>query len=470
MDAKALKDYAAKHGAKMIDCKFVDFLGTWQHITYPIERLEDGLENGFGFDGSSIRGWKAINSSDMLMIPEAATGVIEPFLQTPTLSLICDAVDPITREPYSRCPRSLSKRAVKFLESTGLADKAYFGPEAEFFVFDEVRYEERMHTASYMVDSVEGAWNSNKAEAGGNLGYKPRVKGGYFPAAPVDTLTDIRTLMVLTMQAVGIEVETHHHEVATAGQCEIDMKYDELVKMADQVMWYKHIVKNVSKQHGKTATFMPKPLFGDNGSGMHTHQSLWKGGKPLFAGDGYAGLSDMALFYIGGLLKHAGAICAFANPTTNSYRRLVPGYEAPVNLAYSARNRSASIRIPMYSPSPKAKRLELRSPDPSCNPYLAFSAMLMAGLDGIENRIHPGEPLDKDLYSLAPEELALVPTVPGSLDRALQALKEDSAFLLKGDVFTTDLLDSWIAYKHENEVDHVRLRPCPSEFYLYYDC
>jgi glutamine synthetase len=470
MDAKALKDYAAKHGAKMIDCKFVDFLGTWQHITYPIERLEDGLENGFGFDGSSIRGWKAINSSDMLMIPDAATGVIEPFLQTPTLSLICDAVDPITREPYSRCPRSLAKRAVRFLESTGLADKAYFGPEAEFFVFDEVRYEEKMHTASYIVDSIEGAWNTNRSEAGGNLGYKPRVKGGYFPASPVDTLTDIRTLMVLTMQAVGIEVETHHHEVATAGQCEIDMKYDELVKMADQTMWYKHIVKNVAKQHGKTATFMPKPLFGDNGSGMHTHQSLWKGGKPLFAGDGYAGLSDMALYYIGGLLKHAGAICAFANPTTNSYRRLVPGYEAPVNLAYSARNRSASIRIPMYSPSPKAKRLELRSPDPSCNPYLAFAAMLMAGLDGIENRIHPGEPLDKDIYSLSPEELALVPTSPGSLSESLGRLREDSAFLMKGDVFSSDLIDSWIAYKTENEVDHVRLRPCPSEFYLYYDC
>jgi glutamine synthetase len=470
MDAKALKDYAQTRGAKMIDCKFVDFLGTWQHITYPIERLEDGLENGFGFDGSSIRGWKAINSSDMLMMPEASSGVIEPFLQTPTLSLICDAVDPITREPYSRCPRSLAKRAVKFLESTGVADKCYFGPEAEFFVFDEVRYEERMNGASYMVDSIEGAWNTNKADAGGNLGYKPRVKGGYFPTSPVDTLTDIRTLMVLTMQAVGIEIETHHHEVATAGQCEIDMKYDELVKMADQVMWYKHIVKNVAKQHGKTATFMPKPLYGDNGSGMHTHQSLWKSGKPLFAGDSYAGMSEMALFYIGGLLKHAGAICAFANPTVNSYRRLVPGYEAPVNLAYSARNRSASIRIPMYSPSPKAKRLELRSPDPSCNPYLAFSAMLMAGLDGIENRIHPGEPMDKDIYSLSPEELKLIPTSPGSLPEALAALRADHEFLLKGDVFSHDLLEAWQGYKQENEVDHVRLRPSPSEFYLYYDC
>jgi len=469
MNAAELKKYAENKGAKMIDCKFVDFLGTWQHITYPIERLEDGLENGFGFDGSSIRGWKAINNSDMLMIPDASTGVIDPFLQTPSLSLICDIVDPITREPYGRDPRSLAKRAVAYLKSTGVADTAYFGPEAEFFIFDSVRYEENQHTSFYKVDSSEGQWNTGRDEPGGNLGYKPRYKGGYFPAAPVDTLTDIRTLMVMTMQAVGIEIETHHHEVATAGQCEIDMKFDTLVKMADQLMWYKYVVKNVAKQHGKTATFMPKPLFGDNGSGMHTHQSLWKNEKPLFAGDGYAGLSETALFYIGGLLKHAGAICAFANPTTNSYRRLVPGYEAPVNLAYSARNRSASIRIPMYSPSPKAKRLELRSPDPSCNPYLAFSAMLLAGLDGIEKRMHPGEPLDKDIYSLSPEELAEVPTVPGSLDRSLEALRNDHAFLLKGDVFSADLLDAWIAYKRENEVDHVRLRPSPSEFYLYYD-
>jgi glutamine synthetase len=469
MSPADLKKYAESKGAKMIDCKFVDFLGTWQHITYPIERLEDGLENGFGFDGSSIRGWRAINNSDMLMMPDATTGVIDPFLQTPTLSLICDIVDPITREPYGRDPRTLAKRAVAYLKSTGVADTAYFGPEAEFFIFDGVRYEENQHSSFYKIDSAEGAWNTGREEPGGNLGYKPRYKGGYFPTGPVDTLTDIRTLMVMTMQAVGIEVETHHHEVATAGQCEIDMKYDTLVKMADQLMWYKYIVKNVAKQHGKTATFMPKPLFGDNGSGMHTHQSLWKNEKPLFAGDGYAGMSEMALYYIGGLLKHAGAICAFANPTTNSYRRLVPGYEAPVNLAYSARNRSASIRIPMYSPSPKAKRLELRSPDPSCNPYLAFSAMLLAGLDGIEKRIHPGDPLDKDIYSLSPEELAEVPTVPGSLDKSLEALRNDHAFLLKGDVFSADLLDAWIAYKRENEVDHVRLRPCPSEFYLYYD-
>jgi glutamine synthetase len=470
MNAADLKKYAEKQGAKMIDCKFVDFLGTWQHITYPIERLEEGLEDGFGFDGSSIRGWKAINNSDMLMLPDASTAQMEPFLKTPTLSLICDVVDPLTREPYSRCPRSLAKRAVAFLKSTGLADRAYFGPEAEFFIFDSVRYEEKQNSAFHHVDSNEGAWNTGREEAGGNLGYKPRVKGGYFPASPVDTLTDIRTLMVMTMQQVGIEIETHHHEVATAGQCEIDMKFDQLLPMADKVMWYKHVVKNVAHQHGKTATFMPKPLFGDNGSGMHTHQSLWSGDKPLFAGDAYAGMSEMALYYIGGLLKHAGAICAFANPTTNSYRRLVPGYEAPVNLAYSARNRSASIRIPMYSSSPKAKRLELRSPDPSCNPYLAFSAMLLAGLDGIENRIHPGEPLDKDIYSLSPEELAEVPTVPGSLDRALDALRKDHKFLLKGDVFSADLIDAWVAYKHENEVDHVRLRPSPSEFYLYYDC
>jgi glutamine synthetase len=469
MTPAELKKYSEKHGIKMIDCKFVDFLGSWQHITYPIERLEDGLEEGFGFDGSSIRGWRAINSSDMIMLPDPATGIIDPFLQTPTLSLICDVADPITRETYGRCPRSLAKRAVAYLKSTGVADTAYFGPEAEFFIFDSVRYEERQHTASYHVDSVEGAWNTNRDEPGGNLGYKPRVKGGYFPASPVDTLSDIRTLMVLTMQAVGIEVETHHHEVATAGQCEIDMKFDTLVSMADKLMWYKHIVKNVAKNHGKTATFMPKPLFGDNGSGMHTHQSLWKDGKPLFAGDAYAGMSELSLYYIGGLLKHAATICAFANPTTNSYRRLVPGYEAPVNLAYSARNRSASIRIPMYSPSPKAKRLELRSPDPSCNPYLAFAAMLMAGLDGIENRIHPGEPMDKDIYSLSPEELAGIPTAPGSLSESLAALEKNHAFLLRGDVFSTDLIDAWIAYKRENEVDHVRLRPCPSEFYLYYD-
>src|SRR4249920_2444121 len=420
----------------MIDAKFVDFLGQWKHLTYPIERLEEGIEEGFGFDGSSVAGWRAINSSDMLMKPDPSTAILDPFLKTPTLSILCDVIDPITHEPYARDPRSLAKRAVQYLKSTGIADTAYFGPEAEFFIFDSIQYSEEPNNSFFNIDSDEAGWNNKRVEGGGNKGFKPPTKGGY----------------------------------CVAGQAEIDMKYDTLVKMADQILWYKHIVKNVARQHGKTATFMPKPLFGDNGSGMHTHQSLWKGGKPLFAGDAYAGMSEMALFYIGGLLKHAGAICAFANPTTNSYRRLVPGYEAPVNLAYSARNRSASIRIPMYSSSPKAKRLELRSPDPSCNPYLAFAAMLMAGLDGIENRIHPGEPLDKDIYSLSPEELAEVPTVPGSLDASLDALHADRSFLMKGDVFSADLIDAWIAYKRENEADPVRMRPVPAEFQLYYDC
>ncbi|GAB4563996.1 MAG: type I glutamate--ammonia ligase [Haliangiales bacterium] len=461
--------YAQKHNAKMIDCKFVDLLGAWQHITYPIERLEDGIEEGFGFDGSSIRGWKAINNSDMLMMPNPDTAVMDPFLRTPTLSITCNVVDPITHEPYSRCPRSLAQRAVAYLKSTGIADTAYFGPEAEFFIFDSVRYDNRNNESFYQVDSVEGRWNTGNSEDGKNLGHKPNFKGGYFPVSPVDTYTDLRTNMVLVMQQVGIEVETHHHEVATAGQAEIDMKFDQMVQMADKLMWYKYIVKNVARQAGKTVTFMPKPLFGDNGSGMHTHQSLWKGDSPLFAGDQYAGMSETAMYYIGGILRHAPAVCAFANPTTNSYRRLVPGFEAPVNLAYSARNRSAAVRIPMYSPSPKAKRIELRSPDPTANPYLAFAAMLLAGLDGIENKIHPGEALDKDIYSLSPEELKEVPHVPHSLDAALDALRKDHDFLLKGDVFSAELLDAWIDYKHENEVNYVRLRTTPSEFALYYD-
>ncbi len=464
--------YAEKHGAKMIDCKFVDLFGTWQHITYPIARLEEGFEAGYGFDGSSIRGFQAINASDMLMIPDPTTAVMDPFLEVPTLSLICNVRDPLTGSPYSRDPRHIAAKAEAYLKSTGLADTIYFGPEAEFFVFDSVRFDSTTNEAYYKVDSVEGRWNSGRDEKphGGNLGYKPGYKGGYFPVSPVDTLTDLRSEMVLTMAKVGIEVETHHHEVATAGQCEIDMKYDSLTRMADQLLWYKHIVKNVALKSGRTATFMPKPLYGDNGSGMHCHMSLWKGGKPLFAGDGYAGLSDMALYYIGGILKHARALCAIANPGTNSYRRLTPGYEAPVNLAYSARNRSAAVRIPMYSTSPKAKRLEFRTPDPSCNPYIAFAAMMMAGLDGIEKKIHPGEPLDKDIYSLSPEELKEVPRVPGSLDEALNALRQDYQFLLKGDVFTPDLIDTWIEMKTTHEVDAVRLRPHPMEFGLYYDC
>src|SRR6187551_1067166 len=425
MTPTELKELVKKHNIKMIDAKFVDFLGQWKHLTYPIERLEEGIEEGFGFDGSSIAGWKAINSSDMLMKPDPSSAVLDPFLKTPTLSILCDVIDPITHESYSRDPRSLAKRAVAYLKSTGIADTAYFGPEAEFFIFDSIQYSEDPNNAFFNIDSDEAGWNNKRSEASGNKGFKPPTKGGYCVAGPTDQLADLRTQMVMTMQAVGIVIETHHHEVASAGQAEIDMKYDTLLKMADQVLWYKHIVKNVARAHGKTATFM---------------------------------------------LKHAGAICAFANPTTNSYRRLVPGYEAPVNLAYSARNRSASIRILMYSTSPKAKRLELRSPDPSCNPYLAFAAMMMAGLDGIENRIHPGDPLDKDIYSLSPEELAEVPTVPGSLDAALDALRKDRAFLMKGDVFSNDLIDAWINYKTEAEADHVRLRPVPAEFQLYYDC
>jgi glutamine synthetase len=469
MSPSELNDYVKKHNIKMIDAKFVDFLGHWKHLTAPTERLEENLEEGFGFDGSSVAGWRAINTSDMLLRPDPSTAVLDPFLKTPTLSILCDVVDPITHEPYARCPRSLGKRAMAYLTATALADTAYFGPEPEFFIFDSIQYSEDPNHAFFQIDS-EASWNTKRSEPAGNKGFKPPTQGGYGVAGPSDQLSDLRTQMVMTMQSVGIVIETHHHEVGSAGQAEIDMKYDSLVKMADHVLWYKHIVKNTARSAGKTATFMPKPLFGEAGSGMHTHQSLWKSGKPLFAGDGYAGMSELALFYIGGLLKHAAAICAFANPTTNSYRRLVPGYEAPVHLAYSARNRSASIRIPMYSSAPTAKRLELRSPDPSCNPYLAFAAMLLAGLDGIENRIHPGDPLDKDLYSLSPEELSAVPGVPGSLDVALAALHADRAFLMKGDVFSNDLIDAWIAYKTESEADHVRVRPVPSEFQLYYDC
>src|SRR5215475_1623541 len=453
----------------MIDAKFVDFLGQWKHLIYPIERLNEGLEEGFGFDGSSIAGWKAINSSDMLMKPDPTTAVIDPFLKTPTLSILCDVIDPITHESYSRDPRSLAKRAVAYLKSTGIADTAYFGPEAEFFVFDSIQYSEDPNHSFFRVDSDEGGWNNKREEGGGNKGSKPATKGGYCVVGPIDQISDLRTQMVMTMQAVGIVIETHHHEVASAGQAEIDMKYDTLVKMADQVLWYKHIVKNVARAAGKTATFMPEPLSPNSGLGMHTHQSLWKNGKPLFAGDGYAGMSELALFYIGGLLKHARALAAICNPTTNSYKRLVPGFEAPVNLAYSSRNRSASIRIPMYSPSPKAKRLEFRSPDPSCNPYLAFAAQLMAGLDGIENKIDPGEPLDKDIYGLSPEELRDVPKMPGSLDEALDALRKDHKFLLKGDVFSEDVINTWIDLKMEKEVNPVRLRPHPMEVALYFD-
>jgi len=404
----------------------------------------------------------------MLVMPDPTTAMMDPFMNDSTLSLLCNIVDPITKELYSKDPRNVAQKAEAYLKSTGIGDTAYFGPEAEFFVFDDVRYQNDSNQCFYAVDSEEGTWNSGRDEEP-NLGYKPRHKEGYFPVSPSDSLQDIRSEMLLTMEAVGIEMECHHHEVATGGQCEIDMRFAPLVKCADNLMWYKYIVKNVAKRHGKTATFMPKPLFGDNGTGMHVHQSIWKSGKPLFAGNGYAGFSEMGLHYIGGILKHARAICAFAAPTTNSYKRLVPGFEAPVNLAYSSRNRSAAVRIPMYSPSPKAKRMEARFPDPSSNGYLAFAVMLMAGLDGIENKIDPGEPMDKDIYAMGREELANIPTLPGSLDEALDALDADHDFMLKGDVFTQDLIDTWIEYKRENETDQLRLRPHPYELYMYYD-
>ncbi len=469
MTPKEVLEFAKEQGVEIVDLRFLDFPGMWQHFSVPISEFdESSFEDGYGFDGSSIRGWQPINASDMLVIPDAATAVIDPFMEVPTLALICNIVDPITKEKYTRDPRHIAQKAEAYLKFTGIGDTAYIGPEAEFFIFDDIRYDSAPQYSFYFVDSAEGIWNSGRDECP-NLGYKPRYKEGYFPVPPTDTLQDMRSEMVLLMQKVGIHVECQHHEVATAGQGEIDMKFAPLLVMGDQLMWFKYIIKNVARKHGKTATFMPKPLFGDNGSGMHTHLSLWKDGQPLFAGDKYGGLSELALFAIGGVLKHARAVCALTSPTTNSYKRLVPGYEAPVNLAYSSRNRSASVRIPMYSPSPKAKRLEIRFPDPSCNGYLAFSALLMAALDGIENRIDPGEPLDKDIYSLSPEELANVPSTPGSLAEALDALEEDHEFLLKGDVFTEDVVEMWLDYKRENEVDPVRLRPHPHEFMLYYD-
>ncbi|MBC7357379.1 MAG: type I glutamate--ammonia ligase [Desulfacinum sp.] len=469
MTPKEVLAYAKENGAQMVDFRFLDFPGIWQHFTVPISEFdESSFEDGYGFDGSSIRGWQPINASDMLVVPDPQTAVMDPFFQVPTLTVICNIVDPVTKEKYSRDPRHIAQKAEEYLKFTGIGDTAYIGPEAEFFIFDDIRYDSAAHFGYYFVDSVEGIWNTGREE-NPNLGYKPRHKEGYFPVPPTDSQQDLRTEMVLMMQKVGISVECQHHEVATAGQAEIDMRFAPLVKMGDQLMWFKYIIKNVARAHGKTVTFMPKPIFGDNGSGMHTHLSIWKDGQPLFAGDKYAGLSDTALYAVGGVLKHAAALCAFTNPTTNSYKRLVPGYEAPVNLAYSSRNRSASIRIPMYSPSPKAKRIEIRFPDPSCNGYLAFSALLMAALDGIENRIDPGEPLDKDIYSLSPEELAEVPSTPGSLDEALKALEADHEFLLKGDVFTQDVIETWIEYKRSREVDPVRLRPHPYEFMLYYD-
>ncbi len=458
-----------EHKIKMVDLKFMDFPGQWQHFSVPVHELtKSSFEEGFGFDGSSIRGWKSINESDMLVIPDPTTAFIDPFIQVPTISLICDVYDPITKEKYERCPRYIAQKAEAYLKSTGIADTAYFGPEAEFFIFDDVRFDQNTHEGYYYIDSIEGQWNSGRDEKP-NLAYKPRYKEGYFPIPPTDSLNDIRNEMVLIMEQCGLQVEAQHHEVATGGQCEIDFRFAPLVRCADNLLIFKYIVKNVARRHGKTATFMPKPLFGDNGSGMHCHQSLWKNGQPLFYGNGYANLSEIALYYIGGILKHAPALCAFTNPTTNSYKRLVPGFEAPVNLVYSQRNRSAAIRIPVYSSSPKAKRIEVRFPDGSCNPYLAFSAMLMAGIDGIINKIDPGEPLDKDIYALPPEELKNIPSTPGSLEEALKALEKDHDFLLRGDVFTEDVIEAWIKYKWEKEVNPVRMRPHPYEFVIYFD-
>lgn len=458
-----------EYNVKMVDLKFMDLPGQWQHFSVPAHELtESSFEEGFGFDGSSIRGWKSINESDMLVIPDPTTAFIDPFIEVPTISLICDVYDPVTREKYERCPRYLAQKAEAYLKSTGIADTVYFGPEMEFFIFDDVRFEQNAHEGYYHIDSIEGQWNSGRDEKP-NLAYKPRYKEGYFPVPPTDTLNDIRNEMVLIMEQCGLQIEAQHHEVATGGQCEIDFRFSTLVRSADNVLIFKYIAKNVARKHRKTVTFMPKPLFGDNGSGMHCHQSLWKNGQPLFYGNGYANLSEIALYYIGGILKHAPALCAFTNPTTNSYRRLVPGFEAPVNLAYSQRNRSAAIRIPTYSSSPRTKRIEVRFPDGSCNPYFAFSAMLMAGLDGIINKIDPGEPLDKDIYALPPEELKNIPSTPGSLEEALKALENDYDFLLRGDVFTEDLIQTWIKYKWDKEVNQMRMRPHPYEFVLYFD-
>jgi len=469
---KDVIEFAKANGARFVDFKFVDLPGTWQHFSAVIDELDETLfAEGIGFDGSSIRGFQAIHESDMLLIPDPATAHMDPFTQAPTLSLICNVRDPLTGGAYSRDPRYIAQKAADYLKSTGIADVSYWGPEAEFFVFDKIRYHQTEYSASYEIDSVEGIWNSaahEGIEVGTNLGHRPRWKEGYFPVSPADTLQDLRSEMVLKLLELGIPTEVHHHEVATAGQCEIDMRFSDLVSMADNLLMYKYVVKNVALQHGKSATFMPKPLWGDNGSGMHVHQSLWKGNTNLFYDkDGYALLSRTAKHYVGGLLKHAPALLAIVAPTVNSYHRLVPGFEAPVNIAYSRRNRSAAVRIPMYSSSPKAKRLEFRCPDPSANPYLAFSALLLAGLDGIQNQIDPGEPADFDIFEA--HDHTPIQQVPGSLAESLAALEADHEFLLKGGVFTPDVIETWLTMKRTKEIDPIRLRPHPYEFYLYYD-
>ncbi|ERN42506.1 glutamine synthetase, type I [Rubidibacter lacunae KORDI 51-2] len=456
---------------KMIDLKFVDLPGMWQHCSFYRTQIDEAsFVDGVPFDGSSIRGWKSINESDMAMVPDPNTAWIDPFMKEPTLSMICSIQEPRTGQPYDRDPRTIAAKAMQYLASTGIGDEAYFGPEPEFFVFDGVRFDQAENKSYYYVDSIEGRWNSGREEADGNLGYKPRYKEGYFPVGPADSMQDLRTEMLLTMAQCGVPIEKHHHEVATGGQGELGFRFVPLVQAADYMLTYKYVIRNVAKKHGKTVTFMPKPLFNDNGSGMHTHQSIWKGGKPLFFEAGtYANLSTLAKHYIGGILRHAPALLAFTNPTTNSYKRLVPGFEAPVNLAYSQGNRSASIRVPITGMNPKAKRIEFRCPDATCNPYLAFAAMLCAGLDGIMNQIDPGSSLDVDIYDLSPEELSKIPSTPGSLEKALEALESDREFLTTSGVFSEDFIDNWIGYKLDNEVNPMRLRPHPYEFALYYD-
>jgi glutamine synthetase len=457
-------------GIELIDLKFVDILGVWQHCTFHVSYIDEtAFTEGVAFDGSSIRGWKAINASDMAMVPDPTTAWIDPFMEVPTLSMICSIIEPRTGEIYDRDPRSIAQKGLHYLEASGIGDAVYCGPEPEFFIFEDVRYDQNEHEGYYHIDSNEGQWNTGRKEEGGNLGFKTGYKRGYFPVAPSDTLQDIRTEMLLTMAKCGVPVEKHHHEVATAGQCELGIKFSDMIAAADNVLIYKYVVKNVARKYGKTATFMPKPVLNDNGSGMHTHMSVWKGGEPLFFGDGYADLSETALHFIGGIIKHAPSILAFSNPSLNSYKRLVPGFEAPVNLAYSQGNRSASIRIPLTGSNPKAKRFEFRCPDPTANPYLSFTAMLMAGIDGVQNKIDPGSPLDVDIYELSPEELSKIPSTPGSLEGALSALAEDHAFLTAGGVFTEDFIDNYITYKLDNEVNPMRLRPHPYEFMLYYD-
>ena len=469
MDVEDVLKTIEEHKAEVVDLRFMDFLGLWQHFSVPASKVTpESLRDGFGIDGSSMRGWRAINESDMLIFPDPATAVMDPFAATQTLVMNCNIADPVTKENYARDPRFAAIKAAKYLRTSGIGDAAYFGPEPEFFVFDDIRYGCSANAAHYCVDSEEGAWNTGRVESP-NLGYKIRHKEGYFPVPPADSMQDLRTEMMRVMRQCGLDAECHHHEVASGGQAEIDLRYDTLLRTADSLLLYKYIVKNVAQRHGKTVTFMPKPLFGDNGSGMHVHFSIWKGGQPLFAGDRYAGLSEVALWAIGGIIAHGRSLVAITSPTTNSYRRLVPGYEAPVNLAYSSCNRSVAIRIPMISANPSARRIEFRCPDPSCNPYFALSAILMAALDGIQNKTDPGDPLDKNIFELPPQELARIPCTPSSLAEALDELERDHEYLLQGDVFTQDVVDTWIAWKRENEVASVGLRPHPYEFTLYYD-